>query len=229
MANSAIRGSGDFNDIGFEPLGLVFGTSVYELQFQPLKSADHLEVQHLSQSLYQARNIALSKMIRQAGDKSADGIICVSIKVTQRPWGEGMAEFVARGTAVRYRSPGSFVTPRGRPFTSDLSTEDFALMVNAGLRPLSFVIGSCVYQMGYLPPKIQSVQQTANSEMPGYGKAIDEARATALMRMSDEAAYYLGDGVINVKVQENSYAWSNLLIEYLASGTCISRPGDIKV
>src|SRR5579864_8621071 len=38
---------------------------------------------------------------------------------------------------------------RGGSFTSDLSVADFALCHQSGLRPLSQVMGSSIYQVGY--------------------------------------------------------------------------------
>jgi len=56
----------------------------------------------------------------------ADGIVGVRLTVGFYEWGPGLAEFIAIGTAVKATGKeGSFKTPAGKPFTSDLSGQDF--------------------------------------------------------------------------------------------------------
>ena len=81
--------------------------------------------------------------------------------------------FLAIGTAVRHEgSQGAYRTPDGKPFTSDLSGQDFWTILNAGYRPLGFVMGNCVFYVG--PPAPQSVP---NGELAGPTQALAAPRS----------------------------------------------------
>ncbi len=57
-------------------------------------------------------------------------------------WGQDMAEFIAIGTAVKHRDGVLHRAPNGRPFTSDLSGQDFWTLLRTGHRPVGMVMGS---------------------------------------------------------------------------------------
>ncbi len=87
-------------------------------------------------------------------------------------------------------------------FTSDLSVNGFALCHQLGLKPLSQVMGSSIYQMGY---------QSSWGNM-GYGgamlfeldtlsEALNEVRGRALVRLGEEARHVGADAVVGVQTR----------------------------
>src|SRR5512144_750202 len=106
---------------GFEPLGLVIGSSIYHVGYQVGAYSQNMELTMLSQAMYHARELAMSRMEAEADILGADGIVGVRLDVGRYEWGESLAEFIAVGTAVRSMDGTSHKTPKGKPFTSDLT------------------------------------------------------------------------------------------------------------
>jgi len=208
-------------DVGFRPLGLVTGSSIFEIGFQNLKISENQELKPLTQAMYQARNMALARMVVKASGMRADGVIGVRLTITMKPWSESVAEFLATGTAVQHSTAASYLTSKGRPFTTELSGEDFSALINEGYRPLSFIIGNCVYQVGYQVAKSVLSQGVQNVELPDYTQAVADARELAMARMRKEGTYYGADGAVGIKTTESSHAWSKHIVEYFASASSI--------
>ena len=57
----------------------------------------------LTQAMYHARELAMTRMEEEADQLGADGIVAVRLDVSRREWGGDLAEFIAIGTAVRHR------------------------------------------------------------------------------------------------------------------------------
>ena len=127
---------------GSEPLGLVIGSSIYHVGFQMGKWNQNQEMDVLSQAMYHARELAMTRMEEEADQLDADGIVGVRLDVSRYEWGHDLAEFIAIGTAVRHSEGVLHRAPNGRPFTSDLSGQDFYTLLSAGYRPLGLVMGT---------------------------------------------------------------------------------------
>ena len=207
---------------GFEPLGLVVGTSIYHVGFQQASWSQNQEMTVLTQAMYHARELAMERLEAEAAELGADGVVGVRLKVGWVPWAEDLAEFVAIGTAVKHRAqPGSFKAPNGKPFTSDLSGQDFWTLLQAGYRPVGLVVGNCVYHIAH-----QSFRQAwrnigQNVEMENFTQALYDARELAMERMQHEAKQLKAQGVVGVDVREASYGWSSHVIEFAAVGTAV--------
>src|SRR5690242_10239270 len=112
-------------EAGFDPVGLVMGSSIYHIGFQVAGFYQSQEMNVLTQAMYHARELAMTRMEEEADILGADGIVGVRLEVTRYAWGESLAEFMAIGTAIRHRTGEHYRAPDGRPFTSDLSGQDF--------------------------------------------------------------------------------------------------------
>ena len=86
-------------DAGFDPVGLVLGSSIYHLGFQPPRGGGG-ELTTLSQAMYSARELATTRVEEEAAQLGADGVIGVRLQVGRHDWGPGLVEFFAIGTAV---------------------------------------------------------------------------------------------------------------------------------
>ena len=79
------------------------------------------EMDVLTQAMYHARELAMTRMEEEADQLGADGIVGVRLDVGRYEWGADMAEFIAIGTAVRHKDgAGLHRVKDGRPFTTDL-------------------------------------------------------------------------------------------------------------
>lgn len=208
-------------EAGFDPLGLVVGSSIYHIGWQKPAFNQSQEMETLTQAMYHARELAMTRMEEEADSIGADGIVGVRLEVGRQEWGENLAEFIAIGTAIRARNGESHRAPNGRPFTSDLSGQDFWTLTKAGYRPVSFVMGNCVYHVGYQGIKQWFSQVGQNIEMPTYTQALYDARELALARMQAEAEEIGADGIVGAAIRESSHGWGSHVIEYFAVGTSI--------
>jgi uncharacterized protein YbjQ (UPF0145 family) len=102
-------------EAGFEPVGLVMGTSIYHIGWQMPALRQSVELETLTQAMYSARDLAMTRMEEEADALDADGIVGVRLEVSRSEWGEHLAEFMAIGTAVRARRPDVIVRRRAGP------------------------------------------------------------------------------------------------------------------
>ncbi|HEY7124324.1 MAG TPA: heavy metal-binding domain-containing protein [Ktedonobacterales bacterium] len=206
---------------GFEPLGLVVGSSIYHMGFQFNSIKQNQEVTILSQAMYHARELAMTRMEQEAMALGADGVVGVRLDINMRQWGAALAEFMAIGTAVRSTDGKNHRTVQNMPFTSDLSGQDFYTLVQSGYSPVGLVMGTCVYHIAY-----QSFSQWfknigQNVEMPNYTQGLYEARELAMARMQAEAMNLRAQGIVGAQIQERSHGWGSHILEYFAIGTAV--------
>ncbi|HEY4346495.1 MAG TPA: heavy metal-binding domain-containing protein [Gaiellaceae bacterium] len=208
-------------EAGFDPLGLVIGSSIYHVGYQRGSWNQNQEMEVLSQAMYHARELAMTRMEEEADQLGADGVVGVRLDVSRYEWGAEIAEFIAIGTAVRHREGVLHRAPNGRPFTSDLSGQDFYTLLKAGYRPLGLVMGTCVYHVAHqgLGGWMKKIGQ--NMEMPNFTQALYDARELAMERMQAEAEGLQAEGIVGVQLREGSHGWDSHVIEYFAVGTAV--------
>jgi uncharacterized protein YbjQ (UPF0145 family) len=204
---------------GFDPVGLVVGSSIYHIGYQFANMMRNQEMTVLSQAMYDARELAMTRMEDEANELGADGIVGVRLEVGRYEWGEHLAEFLAIGTAVRSRDGKNHRTVKGMPFTSDLSGQDFYTLIQAGYMPVGLVMGACVYHVAHqgLGQWFKTVGN--NTEMTNYTQALYDARELAMERMQSEALELRAEGIVGAQIREESYGWGSHVIEYFAVGT----------
>jgi uncharacterized protein YbjQ (UPF0145 family) len=204
---------------GFEPVGLVLGSSIYHIGFQQASWNQNQEMGVLTQAMYHARELAMTRMEEEADQLGADGIVGVRLDIGRYEWGADLAEFIAVGTAVRHRGGELHRAPNGRPFTSDMSGQDFATLLRAGYRPAGLVMGNCVYHVARQGMLASLKQVGRNVEMPNFTQALYEARELAMERMQTEADELQAEGIVGARIIERSHGWGSHVIEFFAIGT----------
>ena len=263
-------------EAGFEPVGMVMGTSIYQVAARVPSGDQGCELIETTRALYHARELAMNRMEEEADELGADGIVGVRLTMnlaldptrqhwqqyrrwnewskqigfrrplgvqttgyfadwqtlaqqqwqrwcTQQGWatiplppwaqprgkasysfGANTAEFIAIGTAVRHRGGQSFRNKAGKPFQSDLSGQDFWMLIRAGYRPVGFVMGNCVY---YIPPAMLRAPDLLSTELSAYTHALYDARELAIERLQDEAEALDATGIVGVTVDEEKHSW----------------------
>jgi uncharacterized protein YbjQ (UPF0145 family) len=211
---------------GFEPIGLVLGSSIYHIGFQQAMWNQNQEMSVLTQAMYHARELAMGRMEAEADALGADGIVGVRLDIGRYEWGADLAEFIAVGTAVKHRGGELHRAPNGRPFTSDLSGQDFAKLLRAGYRPVGLVMGNCVYHVARQGMLASLRQIGRNVEMPNFTQALYEARELAMERMQTEADELQAGGIVGARIIERSHGWGSHVIEFFAIGTGVVPTSD---
>jgi uncharacterized protein YbjQ (UPF0145 family) len=211
-------------EAGFEPLGFVVGSSIYHVGMQVGRWSQNQELQVLSQAMYNARELAMSRMEAEADHLGADGIVGVELRMQMYAWGQEVLEFVATGTAVKHiDGSGAHKRLDGRAFTSDLSAQDFFRLLAAGAVPVAFVLGTCVYHIAH-QSAMQALRQAGqNQEMIQFTQGVYDARELSLSRMQAEAAQAQAGGIVGVSVDVSNHVWGEHATEFLATGTAIRR------
>ncbi|MGH9069925.1 MAG: heavy metal-binding domain-containing protein [Acidimicrobiales bacterium] len=210
-------------EAGFNPRGLVFGSSIYHIGLQRKTWSKNQELTQLSQAMYTARELAMTRMEEEASVLGADGVVGVRLDINFYEWGQHSAEFIAIGTAVSAADGQSWRAPTGMPFTSDLSGQDFWTLVQTGYMPLGLVMGTCVYHVAHQGLGAKMGQVGQNTEMANFTQALYEARELAMERMQEEAEKLAAEGIVGVQLIEKSHFWGSHVIEFLAIGTAV-RP-----
>jgi uncharacterized protein YbjQ (UPF0145 family) len=215
-------------EVGFRPLGLVLGTSIYHVGLQLGRWSKNQEMTTLSQAMYHARELAMSRMEAEASALGADGIVGVRLEVEMKEFGNDIAEFIAVGTAVKADGAdpgvhGSWRNNKNKPFTSDLSGQDFWTLIRAGYAPLDMVMGSCVYHIAH--QRFSQVIGNAgrNVEIEQFTQALYDARELAMSRMQAEAEALDAEGIVAVQLRQHSHTWGSHTTEFFAIGTAV-RP-----
>ena len=165
----------------------------------------------------------MARMEAEAEELGADGIVGVRLDIRFYDWGKNMAEFLAIGTAVRHRKGGSWRTASGKPFTSDLSGQDFWTLLQTGRRPVALVMGNCVYHVAHRRMLKALSQSYRNVELPNFTQALYTARELAMERMQYEARQARARGVVGVQITEKNHIWGHHAIEFFAIGTAVTR------
>ncbi len=263
-------------EAGFDPVGLVMGTSIYQVAPASPTTSTGCELVDTTKALYHARELAMSRMEEEAEAIGADGIVGVRLTVNVAPipmrarwssiaagpsgrsrsasaarkascraagfpagsrwrspngaqwcqrmgWAQDPAAAVVAGPAVRRatrsaRTPPSsspsappsatasgepYKNKKGKPFQSDLSGQDFWLLIRTGFRPVGFVMGNCVY---YVPPQLLQSPPQQSKELHAYTHALYDARELAIERLQDEAEELDATGIVGVTVSEQQHS-----------------------
>jgi uncharacterized protein YbjQ (UPF0145 family) len=175
----------------------------------------------LTQAMYHARELAMTRMEEEADQVGADGIVGVRLEIGRYEWGADLAEFIAIGTAVKHNAGVLHRAPNGRPFTSDLSGQEFSTLLRTGYRPVGMVMGNCVYHVAHQGFRQAFRQIGQNQEMTLYTQALYEARELAVGRMQTEAEELQANGIVGTRIQQGSHGWGSHIIEFFAIGTAV--------
>ncbi len=214
-------------EAGFRPLGLVLGSSIYHVGIQLGRWSKNQELGTLTQAMYHARELAMTRMEAEADVLGADGVVGVRLEIEFKEFGSDLAEFIAVGTAVKAdEAPpggGQWRNNAGKPFTSDLNGQDFWTLIQAGYAPLGMVMGSCVYHIAHQRFWQAMGNVGQNVEIPQFTEALYDARELAMSRMQAEAEQLHAEGIVGVQLNSLAHRWGGHTTEFFAIGTAV-RP-----
>ena len=211
---------------GYEPIGLVIGSSVYHIGWNRWTSSGELDAQTFA--LQDAVSLALGRMRQEAAGMGAVGVVGVRLDLKRPGWGERLVEVLVVGTALRVRSAG----PAAEPFLSGLNAQDFWSLLRAGCRPLGLAFGNSSY---YVYTDWRTVRQNRswyNQEVQWYSWALRQAQGGAFRRMHAAGAGMHAHGVVGVQIahtlhripydgDDDDDALDDYVMEYISWGTAI--------
>ena len=107
-------------------------------------------------------------------------------------------------------------------YSTDLSTNEFLLLRQTGFRPITQVMGSCFYNVGWqYMPGGYGYTGSQIFELDAPTQAWQEARRLAISRLGEEARLAGADAVVGVRIKRGAYAWAHGVIEFIAVGTAV--------
>jgi uncharacterized protein YbjQ (UPF0145 family) len=234
---------------GFEPVGQVLGAAVYNVGYTggfscpgawsgfgrygaPAVGITTVSGQGsygsfgpMVATLYEARRTAIARMTAECAELGGHGVVGVSLTIGAFP--TGGLEFKAIGTAIR--APGPALA---RPFTSDLSGQDFAKLFLDGWMPAGLVLGISI---GARHDDWVTVTQArwgaGNTEVSGYTDVMSQTRHDAREQLERDVARHGADGAVvktvTVRVRDRDCPASegrrDHIVEATLIGTAITR------
>jgi uncharacterized protein YbjQ (UPF0145 family) len=99
------------------------------------------------------------------------------------------------------------------------------MLAQNGHRPVSLVMGNCVYHVAHrkMLQAIGNIGQ--NLELPNFTEALYRARELAMERMQAEAQRDGAEGIVGVRIEEKNHVWGDHAIEFFSIGTAIKPSG----
>ena len=235
---------------GFEPVGQVFGASVYNAGSAsgyscpgswgsradglPPRATTQLSGRGglgsfgpLVQAMYQARRNAIDRMTTECTELGGHGV--VGVRLSRGSFPLGGPQFKAIGTAVR--APAAALGPRV-PFTCDLSGQDFAKLIMKGWVPAGLVLGVSI---GSRHDDLKTARQTrwgsGNAEVASWTELVNESRHDARRELESDVKRLGADGVViaamEMRVRERDcpvqVGRRDHIVEATLIGTAIAR------
>lgn len=110
-------------------------------------------------------------------------------------------------------------------FTSTLSVNGFAFCDLDGIRPITQVMGSSVYHVGFQwMPSYR--RWGAARELETLSAAWNRSRDLALGRLRQEAALAGAHAVVGVRLTHGQHEFAGDAVEWIATGTAVAVPGE---
>jgi uncharacterized protein YbjQ (UPF0145 family) len=104
-------------------------------------------------------------------------------------------------------------------FSSDLEVSEWSALARLGLTPITQVMGSSIYHVGWQP-----TYYNIPTEVRVLSDAYNECRRLALGRLLEEAQTCHADAVVGVKIDQGAHDWAPGAIEFIALGTAVRLP-----
>lgn len=213
-------------EIDFHPVGLVMGSSICQIGASTGTFNDSLELGGLTTTMYKARELAMTRMEEEAIVLGADGVVGVRLDVKYYELGGEVAEFLAVGTAVKATNGKNYHNSLGKPFTSDLSGQDFWILMHAGSIPVGLVMGLCVYRVARRTQGQVASTALRNVELTELTTSLTKAKELAMSRMYDEARHLGASGIVGVRFEERKRQPGSSNVEFWALGTAVIDTGE---
>lgn len=135
---------------------------------------------------------------------------------------QSLASLEGGGLPLRAQRRLYELTHSQRPiFTSTLSPSEGLIAHAAGLQPITQVMGSSVYHVGWRG----YAMGWKGGELEPLTAAYDHARQLALSRMYQEAAMLRAHLVLGCTLVQRGHEWGGETLEFTASGTAVRWVG----
>lgn len=110
-------------------------------------------------------------------------------------------------------------------FGSNLAVEEYALLARLGIVPVTLVMGSSIYHVGWQGGMGYTF---APGEIASLSNGYNECRHHALGRLLEEAQSCGADAVVGLRITQGVHDWAPGATEFIAVGTAVRLPVAMK-
>jgi uncharacterized protein YbjQ (UPF0145 family) len=171
--------------------------------------------------LVAARDAALARIIEEARDLGAHGVVGVRL-IRRHLEGVGSSlEFTVIGTAIR-RTGGPLLA---RPFMSHLDGVAFSKLLHGGYVPVALVVGIGAVEIDPGCGTEWLLRSWNNVRIDQVSDGIEAARLLGIQRLEEEIEAVDADGAVGVEIDFVNHAVGTgaLLSELVCVGTAVRR------
>jgi uncharacterized protein YbjQ (UPF0145 family) len=204
---------------GYAPGEITVGNSVYSLGVVGALGAFGRqlaggEIRQITQMISEGRHAAITRMEEEARRHGAAGVAGVTSELRTMA---GFTEFLSQGTGIHAEHGDR------QFFSCATSGIDLYCHLDAGYRPIQFVMGNVAYALGLGQGLSGMVRTLARGEVVEYSRMYNDIRHVALERLKEEARKVGGNAVVDVAIKMVPIGPGQ--IELLLTGTASSHPG----
>ena len=202
---------------GWKPVDICSGAAVFGMRRDTLNTWGSTQDERASQALASAMSAAVRRLEARCRESGAQGVIGTEIITEIEP------RYVAIslvGTGIR---PAHRSKEPDRPFTSNLSSRAFVLLVEAGWRPVGLASGGQFVRAYRRKPSQTAAQKIQNVELANPTKALARARAETMVLLEERARDFGGQGVIQLSFTSGPVAFAPRVLSFVAWGTAVTR------
>jgi uncharacterized protein YbjQ (UPF0145 family) len=205
----SVREFAALSGAGFEPVGAVLGTAVFQVGYvnragkcsgsvssrrtlrTDLASASTGPFNLLLRKAQGMRRLALTRALEECAELGGDGIAGITMSV--RPFPAGGTEFSVQGTAVRARGA---IHPAA-PFTSHVPVQDLVNLMQEGWAPVTMVFGVALgARHDDMRTRSETKRLAGNREVRGYTDLVQDTRRDAREQLKRAVEQHAGEGVV---------------------------------
>lgn len=203
---------------GLSPAEIVVGNSVRSLGLtgaigSGLRTLAGGEVENITALISEGRHAAIARLVEEARRHGAHGVTGVTTELSSLA---GYTEFLSQGTSL----VASGTAPNF--FTTSASGTELYCHLDAGYRPLSFVMGNVAYALGIGRGITGGLSTLARGEVRQYSEMYNRIRHLALFRLRREAASVGANAVVDVRIDLRPFGAG--VVELLMTGTASHHP-----
>jgi uncharacterized protein YbjQ (UPF0145 family) len=126
---------------------------------------------------------------------------------------ERLERFAGAGAGA---DAGAGATAAPTVFSSDLSVSEWSALARLGVEPITQVMGSSIYQVGWQP-----LYYNVPTEVSVLSDAYNQCRRLALGRLLEEAKTCRADAVVGLRIDQGAHDWAAGAVEFIAIGTAV--------
>ncbi len=180
------------------------------------------EIRPITELISEGRHAAITRMEQEAQKHGATGVTSV---VTELRTLAGYREFLSQGTSVHAQQGAEMPF-----FSTAASGMQTYCHLDAGFRPMKFVMGNIAYALGVGRGLSGGLRKFARGEVHEYSQMYNEIRHVALQRIKEEAARAGANAVVDIQIRMLPYGPGT--IELLMTGTAshhnLISPGAVQ-